>query len=81
MAKEEVIEVQSEPRVDAVSFVKKQRLFGFSVPAHTTTQRRLTSRQSHLLAMGECIGTALFVLIRSALQSRGPLFLFLSYLI
>ncbi|KAA8908301.1 hypothetical protein TRICI_004787 [Trichomonascus ciferrii] len=65
-----------------VGEVENKKIFGvFEVPTQQHTERKLSSRQAQLIALGGCIGTALFVTIGTPLSSGGPLPLFGSYLL
>ncbi len=58
------------------------KIFGiFTIPTKHHTERRLSNRQAQLLAMGGCIGTALFITMGSYLAASGPLPLLLAYIV
>ena len=72
----DIFEVREE------SLEHNEKFFGlFRVATKNHTERKLSNRQAQLLAMGECMGTALFVLIDAPLSEGGPLFLFLAFAI
>lgn len=53
----------------------------FKIPKDLTTKRQLSGRQSKLIALGSCIGTAVFISTGSALSSGGPFLCLLSYIV